>query len=165
MKVTFGNAQSSKATLGSALFYAVNVTVSSSLIGLVVDRAWASFADGPWDPLLYGESSDLLFPAACLLVLTVARLILPPAPRWKAILVDSSLYLLTLLICYGTGSLVDGEGVGTAFGGAFFVALLSLFTLQLPAAWALIAWATGHLDPAAPRGEQSPASSPVGSLL
>ncbi|MEV4875512.1 hypothetical protein [Streptomyces cyaneofuscatus] len=159
-KVTFG-----KVTLGSALFYALNVTVSSSLIGLAVDKALASFEEGPWDPLLYGERSGLIFPAACLIVLTAARLFLPPAPRWKAAVVDSSLYLLLLLGCYGAVLMADGSSAGESIGGAFFVALLAMFTLQLPAAWALIAWAAGHLTPTEPRREQSPAASPAGSLL
>lgn len=165
MKVMFRKVPFGKVTLGSALFYALNVIVSSSLIGLVVDKVLASFEEGPWDPLLYGERSDLIFPAACLIVLTAARFFLPPVPRWKAAIVDSSLYLLLLLACYGAALMTDGSNVGEAIGGAFSVALMAMYTLQLPAAWALIAWATGHLAPTGPRREQSPAASPAGRLL
>ncbi|CAM5602349.1 hypothetical protein SCYAM73S_05794 [Streptomyces cyaneofuscatus] len=49
--------------------------------------------------------------------------------------------------------MTDGSNVGEAIGGAFTVALMALYTLQLPAAWALIAWATGHLTSAGPRGQ------------
>ncbi|PVC92966.1 hypothetical protein DBP19_14780 [Streptomyces sp. CS090A] len=97
--------------------------------------------------------------------LTAARFFLPPAPRWKAAIVDSSLYLLLLLACYGAVLMTDGSNVGEAIGGAFSVALMAMYALQLPAAWALIAWATGHLAPTGPRREQSPAASPAGRLL
>ncbi|UXY30824.1 hypothetical protein [Streptomyces sp. HUAS TT20] len=142
-------------TFRSALYYAHCVTLGSVFTGITADRLWSTVSGGPWEPLLYGSRSDWIFPVICIAVLTAARMLRRTDPRWKTAVIDSILYLTTFIACIAASAVMRGDAAADAIDGAFFIATLAMFTLQLPAAWALIAWCSGHLETSPAQAERT----------
>ncbi|MEU8568773.1 hypothetical protein AB0C51_10470 [Streptomyces pathocidini] len=120
----------------SALAYAFIVTAGSWVLGLLVDLATAPGAFRP-------EAWDLLFPAVATAAVMAARMLAAPLPRWKVIVTDTALYTVLLPMCAGIAAWAQGDPAPA--DSAFATSIFALFTLQLPAAWALIAWRSGRL--------------------
>ncbi|GAA3821855.1 hypothetical protein GCM10022403_064250 [Streptomyces coacervatus] len=133
-------------TWRGAVSYALTVVVVSWLIGAAVDLAWsaASGGLGMWASFWLKEPWQGVFLGAATVSLTLARRLMDPLPRWRVMLVDGSVYLAALLVCWGVAAWVAGDGAPV--DAAFFMATLALFTLQLPAAWLLCVWRSGSLE-------------------
>ncbi|MCF3131532.1 hypothetical protein [Streptomyces olivochromogenes] len=133
-------------TWRSAFLYALTVVVLSWLTGAAVDLAWQATSGGidTWLSFWLKDPWNAVFVAATTVVLTLARRLDTPLPRRRVILVDGGLYLAAFLASWGVS--VWAAGDGAPVDGAFFMAYFALFTLQLPAAWLLSAWRSGHLQ-------------------
>ncbi|WP_112467650.1 hypothetical protein [Streptomyces triticisoli] len=142
-------------TWRSAVSYAFTVVVLSWLTGAAVDVAWTAASDGPggWLSPWVKDPWNAVFVAAAVASLTLARRFLSALPRWRVVLVDGFVYLVVLLVCSGVSAWADGDDVPA--DAAFMMAIFALFTLQLPAAWLLCAWRTGHLEVVLSRGGAS----------
>ncbi|MGW7381464.1 hypothetical protein [Streptomyces sp. NPDC054794] len=132
-------------TWRSAVLYALTVVVLSWLTGAAVDLAWQATSGGlsVWLSFWLKDPWNAVFLAATTVVLTLARRLDTPLPRWRVILVDGGLYLAAFLASWGASAWAADDGAPA--DGAFFMAYFALFTLQLPAAWLLSAWRSGHL--------------------
>ncbi|MEU7024568.1 hypothetical protein ABZ990_28555 [Streptomyces sp. NPDC046203] len=132
----------------SALGYAAWVTLISWVTGTVVDTASSLAFDnesGPLgtDKLLWCEY-QAVFLVICFTVLTLARRLLSPLPRWRTVLVDGALYMLVLGLA---GTIADGwTNPGELLNAAAIYSFLALYTLQLPTAWVMSIWRSGKLD-------------------
>ncbi|MEU6070773.1 hypothetical protein ABZ864_41650 [Streptomyces sp. NPDC047082] len=82
--------------------------------------------------------------AAATSSLTFARRLDKPLPRWRGALVDAGIYLAVLLLISGTAAWAAGDDAPA--DTAFVTAIIALFTFQLPAAWLLTTWRSGHLQ-------------------
>lgn len=129
----------------SAVSYAAIVTLVSLAVGEVVDLLW-----NPEPPTRNWATNALLtpdrlaFPLVAIIVLVEARLVLPARSRWATAGVDTTLYALVLLLVTAAEAVAyDGPPADSAF----VMLIFALFTLQLPAAFALSAWRSGHLAP------------------
>jgi hypothetical protein len=133
-------------TWRGAIRYALTITVLSWLTGAVVDFAWqAAFGGlGGWVSTWVGDPWNAGFLVAAAVTLTLTRRLTDPLPAWRVPLIDGSAYLAVLLLCAGLSSWTAGDAAPA--DAAFVVAVLALFTLQLPAAWLLSAWRARHLD-------------------
>ncbi|MFF4499633.1 hypothetical protein [Streptomyces sp. NPDC001401] len=133
-------------TWRGAVSYALTVVVVSWLIGAAVDLAWSAASGdfGMWASFWVKEPWQAVFLGAATVSLTLARRLMDPLPRWRVMLVDGSVYLVALLVCWGVASWVAGDGAPV--DAAFFMATLALFSLQLPAAWLLCVWRSGSLE-------------------
>jgi hypothetical protein len=131
-----------------AVSYAAIVTLASWALGEVTYVLWALPADvdvGTWARAAFPFPDELVFPVSAIVVLTGVRMLLPALSRSRTVAVDASLYALVMLVTstvqaavYGDEAPVD-TGVVTLFFG--------LYSLQIPAALALSAWAYGRLVP------------------
>ncbi|MDN3028879.1 hypothetical protein [Streptomyces sp. S.PB5] len=131
-----------------AVSYAVIVTLVSLAVGEAVNFLWDP--ELPTRDWVFGAllaPDRLVFPVVVILVLTEARLLLPPTrSRWTTAGVDTGLYALVLLLVSAAEAVAYGD-VAPA-DSAFVTLLFALFTLQLPAVFALSAWWHGRLHPA-----------------
>ncbi|MFI9627291.1 hypothetical protein [Streptomyces sp. NPDC052042] len=133
-------------TWRSAVSYALTVVVLSWLTGAAVDLAWAvAYGDlGGWASLWVKDPWNAVFVVAATASLTLARGLLAALPRWRVVLVDGFVYLVMLLVCSGLSAWAGGDDAPA--DTASMMAVYALFTLQLPAAWLLCVWRTGHLE-------------------
>lgn len=133
-------------TWRGALSYALTVTVLSWLTGAVVDLAWQAVdgSVGAWVTTWLRDPWSAVFLVAAAVTLTGTRRLTDPLPMWRVPLIDGSAYLAVLLLCAGLSSWTAGDEAPA--DSAFVVAILALFTLQLPAAWLLSAWRARHLE-------------------
>ncbi|MEV5527018.1 hypothetical protein [Streptomyces prunicolor] len=133
-------------TWRGAVRYALTVVVLSWLIGAGVDLVWqaATGGLGTWASFWLKDPGNWVFLVCGTAALTLARLLLAPLPRWRVVVVDGSVYLLALLLCAGLSAWATGDEAPA--DAAFVVAIYALFTLQLPAAWALGAWRSRDLE-------------------
>lgn len=133
-------------TWRGAVSYALTVVVVSWLVGAAVDLAWSAASGdlGIWASFWVKDPWHAVFVAAATVSLTLARRLLAPLPRWRVMLVDGSVYLVALLLCWGIAAAVAGDEAPA--DAAFVMAILALFTLQLPAAWLLCVWRSGSLE-------------------
>ncbi|MGW2209608.1 hypothetical protein [Streptomyces sp. NPDC001781] len=133
-------------TWRGALSYALTVTVLSWLTGAVVDLAWqaADGSLGTWTDSWVTDPWNAFFLAAAVATLTATRRLTAPLPVWRVVLIDGCAYLVVLLLCAGLSSWAAGDDAPA--DSAFLVAVLSLFTFQLPAAWLLSVWRARHLE-------------------
>lgn len=134
-------------TWRSALSYATVVTVVSLVVGEVVNFLWdPEMPTGDWVFGALLTADRLVFPVVVVLVLVEARLLLPAMSRWSTAGIDTGLYALVLLLVSAAEAVAYGD-VAPA-DSAFLVLIFALFSLQLPAVFALSAWRYGHLVPA-----------------
>ncbi|MFJ3307359.1 hypothetical protein ACIPSA_30540 [Streptomyces sp. NPDC086549] len=133
-------------TWRSAVLYALTVVVLSWLTGAAVDLAWqaASGHLGTWQSTWLKDPWNAVFVAAATASLTFARRLDKPLPRWRAVLVDAGIYLAVLLVISGISAGAAGDDAPA--DTAFVTAIIAVFTLQLPAAWLLTTWRSGHLQ-------------------
>jgi hypothetical protein len=133
-------------TWRSAISYALTAVLLSWLTGALVDLAWHAASAGlrGWVSFWLKDHWNAAFLMTAATSLTPARRLLSALPRWRAVLVDGSLYLAVLLLCSGLSSWAAGDKAPA--DSAFVLALFAMLTLQLPAAWLLCAWRTGHLE-------------------
>ncbi|WP_326805151.1 hypothetical protein OIE49_30855 [Streptomyces sp. NBC_01788] len=134
-------------TWRSAVSYALVVVVLSWLTGAAVDLAWTAASGGGlggWVSLWATDPWNAVFVVAATASLTLTRGLLSALPRVRAVLVDGFVYLATLLACSGPSAWAGGEDAPA--DTASMMAVYSLFTLQLPAAWLLCVWRTGRLE-------------------
>ncbi|MFF8958544.1 hypothetical protein [Streptomyces sp. NPDC014894] len=133
-------------TWRGAFSYALFVGVLSWLLGLGLELLVLGFSAGDDD----GSAAravdpwELVFPAAALVSLTVARRFLQPLPRWRVIVTDGALYTVVLLVCAGLTAWAAGDEAPV--DSAFVTGVFALFSLQLPAAWGLSGWRSGRLE-------------------
>ena len=133
-------------TWRGAVRYALTVVVLSWLLGAGVDLVWqaATGGLGTWASFWLKDPGNWVFLVVGTASLTLARRLLAPLPRWRVVVVDGSVYLAALLLCAGLSAWATGDEVPA--DSAFVVAVYALFTLQLPAAWALCAWRSRDLE-------------------
>jgi hypothetical protein len=133
-------------TWRGAISYALTVVVLSWLTGAGVDLAWSAASDsvGAWASFWVKDPWQWGFLAAATASLTLVRRLQDPLPRRRVMLVDGSVYLAALLVCAGVESWAAGDGAPV--DAAFVMAIIALFTLQLPAAWVLCVWRSGSLE-------------------
>ncbi|MGW0737963.1 hypothetical protein [Streptomyces sp. NPDC002851] len=132
-------------TWRGAFRYALTVVVLSWVIGIGVELALTAFdGSGGWRATTVADPWVLIFPAAAIVSLTVARRFLAPLPRWRVMLVDGGLYTVLLLVCGGLTAWAAGDEAPV--DSAFVTGIFALFSLQLPAAWLLSVWRSGHLE-------------------
>ncbi|RDG35606.1 hypothetical protein [Streptomyces corynorhini] len=133
-------------TWRSAVSYALTVVVLSWLTGAGVDLAWRVASGGlrGWVSFWAADPWNAVFVVTAVLALTLVRRMSAALPNWRVALIDGAVYLGVLLLCSGISAWAAGdEGPVDA---AFFMAILALFTFQLPAAWLLSAWRSPHLE-------------------
>jgi hypothetical protein len=142
-------------TWRSAFSYALAVAALSWLIGIGVELALTTAFSGlgDWSIITAADPWELLFPACATVLLAAARLLLAPMPRWRVAVIDSALYTAVLLACAGITAWAAGDEQPA--DSAFVTAIFALLSLQLPAAWGLSAWRSGHLDVVL-KGDQRP---------
>ncbi|MFD9217668.1 hypothetical protein ACFVY9_32135 [Streptomyces sp. NPDC059544] len=69
---------------------------------------------------------------------------LPAQPRRQVEVADAVVYVAVLLLTAVLSAWSVGDDA--PFDAAFVLAIISLFTLRLPAAWLLSLWRSGHLE-------------------
>ncbi|MEV7421293.1 hypothetical protein [Streptomyces sp. NPDC091212] len=147
-------------TWRSAVSYALTVVVLSWLTGAGVDLAWQAASGGlrAWVSFWVTDPWNAVFVVTAVIALTLVRRVLAVLPNWRVALIDGAVYLAVLLLCSGISAWAAGdEGPVDA---AFVMAILALFTLQLPAAWLLSAWRSPHLEVVLSRaGARGPAAA------
>ncbi|MGW1747927.1 hypothetical protein ACWCRD_20450 [Streptomyces sp. NPDC002092] len=134
-------------TWRGAVSYALTVVVLSWLVGAGVDLAWQAAPGGSvggWADFWWKNPWHAVFVGAATISLVLARRLLAPLPRWRVTLVDGSVYLAALLLCWGVSAWAEGDGAPADW--AFVMAIVALYTLQLPAAWLLCVWRSGSLE-------------------
>lgn len=132
-------------TWRSAVSYAAIVTLVSVLVGEVVNLLWNP--EPPTRDWVFGvllAPDRLYFPVVAVVVLIEARLVLPAMSRWSAAGIDTGLYALVLLLVTAAEAVASDAPPADS---AFLMLIFALFTLQLPAAFALSAWRYGRLTP------------------
>ncbi|MGW0735111.1 hypothetical protein [Streptomyces sp. NPDC002851] len=132
----------------SALPYAAVVVFFAWLAGTLTVGLWA-LIDG-YGMLPEGSSYaeffawEAVFVLAAVGVVASARRFLAPLPRWRAVLVDGSLYVVVkVAAAWGEMAFAGDEG---AFGWAMVALPLGLFSLEFPVAWCLMAWRSKDLQ-------------------
>lgn len=142
----------------SAVSYALTVVVLSWLTGAAVDLAWQATSGhlDAWLSTWLKDPWNAVFVAAATASLILARRLDKPLPRWRAGLVDSGIYLFVLLLVSGISAWAASDDAPA--DTAFVTAIIALFTLQLPAAWVLTTWRSGHLQLVLSNGQTKSAS-------
>jgi hypothetical protein len=128
-----------RVTWRGAFLYALTVALASWLIGMGVLAASGGWGDGaavdPW---------ELAFPAVATVSLALARRFLQPLPRWRVIATDGVLHTVVLLVWAAVAAWAAGDEAPV--DSAFVTGIFALFSLRLPAGWALCAWRSGRLE-------------------
>ncbi|MFJ9409883.1 hypothetical protein [Streptomyces sp. NPDC101393] len=131
----------------SALPYALWITFPSWAVGIAVTVAGtAGFGEDTnltgGDPASWALT-QVAFLTICTLTLATARRLMTPLPRALAVLTDGILYLAV----FGLVQALPGAGLDAALlDGMAMWWFWGMFTLQIPAAWGLSAWRSGHLQ-------------------
>ncbi|MEU3861465.1 hypothetical protein AB0F03_29545 [Streptomyces sp. NPDC028722] len=133
-------------TWRGALSYALTVTLLSWLTGAAVDLVWQAVGGSlrTWVSTWVGDPWSAVFIVVAAATLTMTRRLTAPLPVWRVPLIDGFAYLAVLLVCAGLSSWTAGDEAPA--DSAFVVAILALFSLQLPSAWLLSAWRARHLE-------------------
>jgi hypothetical protein len=132
-------------TWRSALSYAAVVVLVSVLVGEVVNFLWSfepPTRDWVFGALLAPE--HVAFPVVAVVVLTEARLVLPAMSRWSAAGIDTALYAVVLLLVSAAEAVAHDVAPADS---AFVMLIFALFSLQIPAVYALSVWRYGRLVP------------------
>lgn len=137
-----------------AASYAAIVTLASWAVAEVTDFLWALPAGvGAWARTAFPFPDALVFPLSAIVVLTGVRMALPALSRSRTVAVDASAYSLVMLVTATAQAAVYGDESPLDIGVVTLV--LGLYSLQIPAALALSAWAYGRLVPVVRGGRPS----------
>ncbi|MEU2107820.1 hypothetical protein [Streptomyces sp. NPDC019507] len=133
-------------TWRSAFSYACTVVVLSWFVGALVSLSAELFSGDPghWASSWSLDPWQAAFAPVATVSLVFARRLLPALPRWQVVVADAVVYFAVLLLT----AVLSAWSVGdeALLDAAFVLAIISLFTLQLPAAWLLSLWRSGHLE-------------------
>ncbi|MFJ6982203.1 MULTISPECIES: hypothetical protein [unclassified Streptomyces] len=133
-------------TWRSAFRYGLTVAVLSWSAGTAVALAAEALSGGSgrWAATWALDPWQIVCAPAATAALTVARRLLPALPRWRVVVTDAAVYLAVLLLTAVLSAWTAGDEA--PLDTAFVLAIIALLTLQLPAAWLLSLWRSGHLE-------------------